>query len=132
MRQVSRNGQMLKTDRPFVFITQESNHDYRQAEEFGELKFLSLSGRDDFNNVRNGEHNRRLMAHLRAELREFDESKDYVVLTGSPYVNAAVSLILGHKRVRQIQYLRWDNRDFVYIPLNLELEPITTETMSHG
>lgn len=130
MRTIKRNGQDFSTDRPFVFVTQESTHDYRLAEEFGELIFLSLSGRDDFNNIRGGEHNRRIMMHLRRGLRDFDEEKDYIVLTGSPYVNAAVSLILGARRVKKVQYLRWDNRDHIYIPLTIEIENL--ETMSHG
>lgn len=129
-RSITQNGRAVLTDRPFVYVTQESTHDYRLAEEFGELFFLSLSGRDDFNNVRAGEHNRRLCAHLKFGLRDFDETKDFIVLTGSPYVNAAVSLILGARRVKRVQYLRWDNRDRVYIPLTIELDQ--QETMSHG
>ena len=130
IRTITRNGQTVQTASSLVFVTQEANHDYRRAEKFGELTFMTLTGRDDFNNIRGGENNRRMVAHLKHCLKDFDEERDFIVLTGSPYINAAVSMILGARRVKQVQFLRWDNRDFVYIPLVIELDQ--QETMSHG
>lgn len=105
-----------------VYVTQESNLDYRRAEEFGELVFMAVDKRDDFNNVPNGEHNARLIAHLRQKLRDFDEDNDYLVITGGPYVNAAVFALLGRRGVKKLRILRWDNRDYVYIPMSLNLD----------
>lgn len=101
-----------------VYVTQETSHDFRRAEEFGDLVFLS-DGRDDFHNITNSQHNGRLIAHLRQGLCEFDYAKDYLVLIGSPYVQAAAMHILGSNNNRTIKLLRWDNRDFTYIPLEL-------------
>jgi len=110
--------------KPRVYVTQETSHDFRMAEEFGELVFLSADRRDDFHNVVNSEHNRRILAHLRFGLRSFDADRDFIVLVGSPYINAAVMALLGHMKVRTLRILRWDNRDLCYIPLVLQLETI--------
>lgn len=105
-----------------VYVTQETSHDFRPAEEFGDLVFLSSGRRDDFHNVVNSDHNRRLLAHLRHGLRKYNPDRDYIVLIGSPYVNAAVMMILGAWRFKTVRILRWDNRDLVYIPLVLNFE----------
>lgn len=105
---------------PKVYVTQETSHDFRHAEEFGELVFL-CDGRDDFHNVKNSGHNDRLIAHLRQGLRDFDTAKDYIVLIGSPYVQAAVMMLLGRQAANKVNLLRWDNRDFSYIPLTLSM-----------
>lgn len=106
--------------KPKVYVTQETNHDFRQAEEFGELVFLS-DGRDDFHNMKNSQHNERLISHIRQKLRDFDNKTDSVVLVGSPYVQAAVMMMLGRLGQIRVTLLRWDNRDFAYIPLELSL-----------
>ena len=103
-----------------VYVTQETAHDFREAEAYGDVVFLSVDRRDDFFNVANSEHNRRLVAHLRQELRDFDVETDFVVPTGSPYVNAAVFALLG-KKFNKLCILRWDNRDHTYIPLTIPL-----------
>lgn len=105
---------------PRVYVTQETNYDFRKAEEFGELVFLSLDRRDDFHNIRESAHNDRLVAHLRQGLRDFDPTADWLVLVGSPYVQAAVCAILG-KFASKLRLLRWDNRDLCYIPLVLDV-----------
>ena len=104
---------------PKVYVTQETSHDFRKAEEFGEIVFLSVDNRDDFRTLSKSEHNERLLRHLRRGLREFSDD-DFLILTGSPYVRAAVLWILGHKKVRKINFLRWDNRDYVYIPFTMQ------------
>lgn len=103
---------------PRVYVVQETNWDFRLCEEFGEVVFLTHR-LDDFYNMRNSPNNERLISHLRHMLREFNPERDWLVWAGSPYVNMAVSVILGEKRVPQLQILRWDNRDLVYIPLVL-------------
>lgn len=103
-----------------VYVTQETNHDFRLAEEFGELVFLSVDRRDDFHNLKNSEHNERLIAHLRRGLRTFNWKEDYLILVGSPYVQAAVMALIGEQgALVELNLLRWDNRDMVYIPLTL-------------
>lgn len=102
-----------------VYITQETSHDFRGAEEFGsELVFL-CDGRDDFHNITNSQHNERLIAHLRQKLRDYVPGKDFILPVGSPYVQAVVFKIIGEFKIDKINLLRWDNRDFCYIPLCL-------------
>jgi len=102
-----------------VYVTQETPLDFSKAEEYGELVFLSVNRSDDFHNIVNSEHNKRLMAHLAHGLKEFNEEEDFIVVTGSPYVRAAVMWILGRKQVRKVKFLRWDNQQNTYIPLTL-------------
>lgn len=104
-----------------VYVVQETNYNFSKAEEFGQIQFLSVYRDDDFHNIVNSQHNERLLSHLRHELREFDEEQDYLIITGSPYITAAVFWLLGHKGVKRLNILRWDNRDFVYIPLIIKL-----------
>ncbi len=106
------------TTRPRVFVTQESPHDFSRAEEFGELVFLS---HQDLNNIKGSLHNEDVLSKIRGKLIAFDPDRDWLVITGSPYITAATFMILGNKRVRTVKVLRWDNRDFVYRPLHIEL-----------
>lgn len=106
-------------NKPKVYVTQETNHDFRAAAEFGDLVFLTDGRRDDFHNTK-GPHNVDLIDRLQAALREYNEG-DFVVLVGSPYVQAAVMWILGNLGFRIVRLLRWDNRDYVYSPLELRM-----------
>lgn len=104
-----------------VYVTVESNLDFRDAEQYGEIVFLT-DRRDDFVNVAQSAHNTRLMAHLRHALRAFSPLQDWLVITGGgPYVSAMVFALLGSLGVRRFRLLRWDNRDFRYIPLEIDI-----------
>lgn len=104
-----------------VYVVQETNYNFSKAEEFGQIKFLSVYKNDDFHNITNSQHNDRMLSHLRHELRQFDQDSDYIIITGSPYITAAVFWILGRMGMDRLNILRWDNRDFVYIPLTLKI-----------
>lgn len=101
-----------------VYVTQENGHDFSKAEQYGEVVFLT---HDDLNNLKGSLHNEDLLNRIRGRLIKFNEDEDWIVVTGSPYVTAAVFMILGAKHVRKVQVLRWDNRDFRYIPMYIEL-----------
>lgn len=109
---------------PRVFVTQETAYDFSKAEQFGDVVFLSVDRKDDFHNIVNSGHNRRLLAHLRQTLRDYDEENDHLIIAGSPYVSAAVFWLLGRRGVKRINLLRWDNRDRIYMPLPLQQEMI--------
>lgn len=109
-----------------VYVTQETDKDFTLAEQFGAVSFLTVDRRDDFNNVHPSEHNDRMISHLRHQLRQFDEMEDWIVITGSPYISAAVFAILGQMRVRRLRILRWDNRDFRYLPLVVDMPKVLT------
>jgi hypothetical protein len=101
-----------------VFVTQETNLDFTPAEQFGEVQFLT---RDDLNNIKGSLHNEAIVADLAAKLKDFDYVRDYVVIAGSPYISALVFMILGKMNLREVRVLRWNNRDFNYIPMYLNL-----------
>lgn len=103
---------------PRVFVTQETSHDFRAAEQFGTVEFVTAG---DLNNMRQSLHNERLIADVKDKLKDFDPERDWLVITGSPYVSALVFLLLGMKKFRSVRILRWDNRDFCYVPLHIEL-----------
>lgn len=101
-----------------VWVTQENGLDFSPAEQYGEVQFLT---HQDLNNLKGSLHNEELLRRVAGKLISFDEAVDWVVITGSPYVTAAVFMILGAKHVKRVQVLRWDNRDYVYRPLHIEL-----------
>jgi len=104
---------------PRVFITQETNLDFTPAERYGVVEFLT---RDDLNNIKGSLHNEKLVADISRRLRDFDDKEDYVVIAGSPYVSALVFMLLARKGVRSVRLLRWNNRDFDYIPMYLDMK----------
>lgn len=101
-----------------VYVTQENGHDFSKAEAYGDVVFLT---HDDLNNLKGSLHNEDVLARVRGRLIKFNEQEDWIVVTGSPYITAAVFLILGAKHVRKVQVLRWDNREFRYVPMFIEL-----------
>ena len=103
---------------PTVWVTQETSHDFSPAEQYGEVRFLT---KDDFNNTRNSIANAALWSELKFILKRYDPNEDWIVIAGSPYVAAAVFLLLGLSHHKQIKVLRWDNRDFMYRPMYMEI-----------
>lgn len=101
-----------------VFITQETNLNFGPAEKFGPVTFLT---RDDLNNIKGSLHNERVANDIATRLDDFDHSKDFVVIAGSPYISALVFMILARKGVRTVKVLRWDNRDYDYIPMFIDV-----------
>lgn len=101
-----------------VYVTQETPHSFLEAEQFGEVCFVT---KDDLNNTKGSLHNASLLRAIKLVLRDFDPEKDYIVPTGSPYVSAAVFLILGLAGHKNIKVLRWNNRNETYIPLFMDL-----------
>jgi hypothetical protein len=103
---------------PVIWVTQETNLDFAPAERFGEVRFLT---REDLNNVKGSLHNEKVTADISQRLRNFDAENDFVVIAGSPYISALVFMLLARKGIRNIKVLRWNNRDFDYIPMHLSV-----------
>lgn len=112
---------------PRVYITQETNYDFTNAESFGDIVFVT---RDDLNNMKQSLHNEGVLKQIRARLHDFDYDLDWLVIAGSPYITAAVFAILGRKGAKKLNILRWSNRDRFYIPMHLNLE--TYGEMNHA
>lgn len=107
-----------------VFVTQETEHSFLEAESFGTVVFLT---RDDVNNTKGSLHNEALFRHIKMALRDFDPEVDYIAPAGSPYVTAVTFLILGNMGFKNIKLLRWNNRDRKYIPMYFDLRRIKDE-----
>lgn len=101
-----------------VFVTQESSYNFSKAEKFGEIVFIS---RDDLHNTQASLHNEQVMQEINRKLKNFDENEDWLVIAGSPYIAAVVFLNLGKRGVKNLNLLRWDNRDYMYLPMKLNL-----------
>lgn len=103
-----------------VFVTQENpTLNYLSAEEFGDITFMS---RGDYSPIKNSIANEKLLADLQRHLKSFDIDKDYIVVTGSPIVAAAVFLLLGRfGYAHKVNVLRWSNRDHTYQPVTIDI-----------
>lgn len=101
-----------------VFITQENpNLNYLPAEGFGEVVFLT---RGDISPIRGSLNNENVVEEIRRKLKDFDERFDFVAPSGSPIVTAVVFMVLSEK-TREVNVLRWSNRDCVYQPINIKI-----------
>lgn len=100
-----------------VWVTQETDKDFSGAEAWGRVEFLT---KDDLSNMKNSLKNEELINRIRFLLHRFGPD-DWVVPAGSPYVAAVVFMVLGQMGVRKLNILRWDNRDLMYRPMQLDL-----------
>lgn len=102
-----------------VYVTQEvQTLNYGPAEPYGDVVFLTNR---DFSPMKQSLNNSALMGQLKQGLLPFDPAKDFVVLSGSPVVMAAVMMILASRGFKNITVLRWSNRDSIYQPIHLSL-----------
>lgn len=108
----------MNTKSPTVWVTQEiPRFNYTSAEKFGDVKFVTAS---DFSNMVNSVHNLGLADDITRALRDFDFDVDYIAPTGSPVISMVVLAILG-RRCKRFRILKWDNRDYAYVPLTVEV-----------
>lgn len=102
-----------------IWVTQEKGVDFSPAEKFGVVHFLTAQ---DLNNMPNSLHNERLLETIAHKLKtEYDPNEDYFIIIGSPYVAAAVFMLLGTMGIRRIKILRWSNQHGYYLPMELKL-----------
>jgi hypothetical protein len=107
---------------PTVWVTQETDHDIRQAERWGDIKYVS--GRD-FLSIQDSEMNEGILSKIRRCTLEFDPNKDWILITGSPYlavmfVGSIVAICgptLNMSMEAPLRFLRWSNRDGQYYPI---------------
>lgn len=116
---------MNQNGRSRVFVTQENTSlNYTTAEQFGDITFMS---RDDYSPIKNSLSNEKLLAELQRHLKSFDIERDYIVVTGSPIVAAAVFLLLGRfGYAHRVNVLRWSNRDHTYQPITIDITGVNS------
>ena len=104
---------------PRVFITQErETFNYNTASEFGELTPVTSR---DVSNVPNSLHNEDLYEAIDDAMAEFDPNTDYLLPSGSPLVTGLCFASLASAGHSTIKVLRYDGRNYVYVPLTLRL-----------
>ena len=64
-----------------VWVANESGHDYGPAEQYGEVKRLTLGDQNTFRLDR-------LLAHIARGICKFSHEDDYLLVSGSPIINA--------------------------------------------
>jgi len=101
-----------------VYVTQETTHDFTKAEQYGDIEFIT---KDDFSNVKNSLVNKSLIMEVNHRVKKFDPNEDWLIITGSPYVSAAVFMAIGRRGFQAVNVLRWDNRDATYRPITIDL-----------
>lgn len=112
---------------PTVWVTQETDHDIRSAEKWGEIRFVA--GRD-FLSIKDSQVNGDLLERIQAAAIEFDPFFDWILITGSPYLAvmfvAHLTALYGNNNpyvsgatMHEFKFLRWSNRDAQYYPLEL-------------
>jgi hypothetical protein len=104
-----------------VWVTQETNHDFLQAQQWGDVVFIT---NDDVSGIRGSLRNETLIDGIHHKMKNYDPDEDYIVITGSPYVAAMVFHALGLRGVRQLRMLRWSNRDHVYAPVIIDMRTV--------
>lgn len=104
-----------------VYVTQESSYNFSKAEMYGEIVFIV---RDDLHNTQGSLHNEQVMREIGRKLSDFDENEDWLVIAGSPYIAAIVFMFLGKRGVKNLNLLRWDNRDYMYLPMKINLRGV--------
>lgn len=101
-----------------VWITQEiPKFSYSAASEYGRIRFVT---KKDFVVAEDSIINREISDEIATELKEFDHDNDYLAPAGSPIVAMVVAAVLG-RGGRTLRMLKWDNRDYKYVPMTVEV-----------
>lgn len=101
-----------------VYVTSEMKYDFMDAERYGAITFLTNG---DLHNIKGSMHNDDLLREIGVKLKSFDPEQDWLVVTGSVYVSAAIFMLLGARGFSGVRVLRWSNRDRKYVPLYINL-----------
>lgn len=100
-----------------VYIVNDAGHDYSDAEQYGEVRALTVG---DVNPLKID----RLAYHLARGIGKFVESKeDYLLISGTPILNA-LALTLWLKRFPQARVLQWNAKAREY-----EITTLTNEQL---
>jgi hypothetical protein len=101
-----------------VFVIQgDDTGKFKRAQRFGELVYLML--RDVFPDNAD-EHIEKMRHVMSAKLKDFNPSRDYVLLTGDPLAIAMSVLVLSQWTL-EIPCLKWDKleQDYYAVTVNI-------------
>ncbi len=92
-----------------VFIVNRAGHDFSSAEVFGELISITTGNINVFRPDRD-------LFKIQEVLKDFDPTKDYLLLSGNMFANAmAVAFILMHNDTDKITFLVFDAKNNTYL-----------------
>lgn len=103
---------------PTVWICNEAGHDYKDAEQYGEVKPLTLG------NV-NPLQLDRLNWHIARGIARYASPEDYLLISGTPMVNAS-ALLIWLLKFREAKVLQWDAKRRKYVLSTITLDHIET------
>jgi len=88
-----------------VFITQEGNHNYTEAQEFGEVIFLTSS---EFSPIPTSLKNSDIIKEIRKNMSDYIPGIDYIMPSGSP-IAIGVTFMIAREKGATVNILKWDN-----------------------
>jgi len=98
-----------------VYITQNNRKNYSSAHSFGEPTFITSN---EYDSIGNSNVNDEIMSEIRDMVANYDNSRDYILLSGDPIVIALV-VHAALSRHESIRVLKWDAQERIYIPITL-------------
>lgn len=107
----------LEGREPLVWIVNKAGHDYTAAEEYGELRALSMGSIDPFRVDR--------LAYDLSKLARYTRKDDFLLLSGAPILNG-LSLHMWLQTHGECNTLQWHAKRRTYI-----LNTITAEQISN-
>jgi hypothetical protein len=101
---------MNGTDRPIVYVTQETAHNFVDAEKFGEVRFLTAR---EPSKITGSLKNNDIMQEIADNMGEYRPGVDLLLPVGSP-VNIGVAFAAALKRGESLRVLQWDKMEHGY------------------
>jgi hypothetical protein len=98
-----------------VFVISETSHNIAQALTFGEIKVILPP------NTQIAFSPAPTIRRISRALQDFKED-DYLLLIGDPTCIAIASIIAANKTKGCLKVLKWDRRERLYIPIQLNLK----------
>jgi len=101
-----------------VFITQEGNHNYTEAQEFGEVEFLTS---DEFSPIPTSGKNKNILREIKAKMSTYIPGVDYIMPSGSPIV-IGIAFMIAREKGTAVKILKWDNQRRKYSGITVNVE----------
>ncbi|KKL86466.1 hypothetical protein LCGC14_1944440 [marine sediment metagenome] len=102
---------------PRVFVTQETRHNYSQAERYGEIVFCSWR---EFSKHSQSKGNNDIIQGMNKIMEDFRSEEDWILPSGSP-IAIGLAFIIAADKGSSIKILSWDNMVRQYHEVKLQL-----------
>lgn len=95
------------SEKPTVWLVNESGHDYTDAETYGQLRAITVHNIDPFNVDR-------LMWQISHVIARLSHRDDYLLISGTPILTG-LAMTMWLKTHDQCNILQWHAKDRVYV-----------------